>query len=233
MRVGVIYFCSQISAFHPLWFQRNGGRIPLSASISYPGRTAPLPASPPERSVHWTDPAAAPAGEKIRLQLFHQLFVISAAADAVQAPQPGQNHLHILRGEKDSVHPVAFHDADAPVRALDCPNRNPCPAQCFNISADGPSGHFEFLRQFRRSGFVLLQQDRKYADPPETGHITSAFPPQSDCRPGHKNESLSVPSCGSSGGLHIERTGTMPPVFQQMSRYLVLQNTVHSNCFPE
>ena len=99
-------------------------------------------------------------------QLLHQLGVAPGTADAVQAPKPRQNGLHLRGGEHRPVHPVALHDGDAAARTLGGGDGDARPAQGFDVPLDGSPGHLELLRQLRGGDPLPLEQDGQYANEP-------------------------------------------------------------------
>ena len=99
-------------------------------------------------------------------QLLHQLGIAPGAADAVQTLQSRQDGLHLRSGEHRPVHPVALHDGDAAARALGGGDGDARPAQGLDVPLDGPVGHLELLRQFRRGDPLPLEQNGQDADEP-------------------------------------------------------------------
>ena len=93
-------------------------------------------------------------------EFFHQLEIAVGPADAVQAPQSGQDGLHIRGAEQRAVDLVPFHDGYAAVFPRFCHQWDPGHAEGFDIPIYRTAGYLEFLRQIRRRHFLLLQQDR-------------------------------------------------------------------------
>ena len=116
------------------------------------------------------DQGARPGGE-----LLHQLGIPPGAADAVQAPQPCQDGLHLRSGEEGTVHPIPLQDGDAAPGPLGGDQRDARLAQGLHIPPDGAGGDLKQFRQGRGRHLLLLEQNGQDADEPFQFHGGASF----------------------------------------------------------